>query len=399
MTTKRILITIGILFLGGLGCSSSPNPAKDSGADAPTTKDSGADAPKDTTGDTATDATATETGGDAADTGATDIKGDAIVLTPLQARGKYLVNNVAACSDCHTPQGAQGPDLTKFLAGNPSFIVLPNGDKLPTRNLTNDETGLKNRTDAEIKAMFMDGKRPAATGTEALNPVMPYYVFHNMTSEDGDAIVAYLRTVPGVANTIPKRSASFDVPGPANYLDPTKIPAPADTFPEKDSALRGRYLATKAGVCIECHTPHQMAADVLNPAKFFQGGEDFSALFATTLMIKPVSKNLTSDNVTGLGTWSASDIVRVLKEGKAKDGSGICPPMPVGPMGAFGGLKDDDAADIANYIKSLPPIVNMVPDMCVFPPPPRPDAGTDASAEAGAEGGGDAMSSADTTGN
>jgi cytochrome c len=42
--------------------------------------------------------------------------------------------------------------------------------------------------------------------------------------------------------------------------------------------------------------------------------------------------------------------------------------MPFGPMGAFGGLTQRDATDIANYIKSLPAISNQIDDMCSFPP-------------------------------
>jgi hypothetical protein len=42
--------------------------------------------------------------------------------------------------------------------------------------------------------------------------------------------------------------------------------------------------------------------------------------------------------------------------------------MPVGPMGAFGGLTDADALDIAHYVKSLPAKVNMIEDVCTFPP-------------------------------
>jgi mono/diheme cytochrome c family protein len=405
---SKLKLTLAIGLIGALGCSSSSNNAPDSG-----TKPDGGDASASETGG---DAAAGDTAPDAAagDTAATDGgASDAVVLTPLQARGKYLVNNVVACGDCHTPRKADGsPDFTKFLAGNAAFIVTPGGDKLPTRNLTNDATGLKNRTDAEIKAMFMDGKRPTATGMEALNPVMPYYVFHNMTSADGDAIVAYLRTVPGVNNEIPRRSAAFDVAAPANYLDPNKIPLPLDTYAQRESALRGRYLAAESGLCVECHTQHQMAADVINPAKLFQGGEDFSNFFAATLMIHPVSKNLTSDPTTGLGNWTVADVVKVLKEGKAKDGTGICPPMPTGPMGAYGGLSDDDANDIANYIKSLPPAVNAVPDMCVFPPVAPGDGGagdgggSDGGASDGAasdasasEAGSDAAAAGDASGN
>lgn len=313
--------------------------------------------------------------------------GSGVVLNAKQARGKYLVDAVIACGDCHTPQGPNGPDMTHYLAGNPMFITLPNGDALPTRNLTNDPTGLQNRTDDEIKMMFQNGLRPAATGTEALNPVMPYYVFHNLDADDADAIVAYLRTVPGVNNMIPRRGASFDVPSPAPPLDVTKLPAPAASYPNMASALRGQYLAARAGVCVECHTKHldPGSPTVLDEAHLFEGGEDFSSLFAHSLMIHPVSLNLTSDNATGLGTWSVADIVTVLKQGKDKEGKGICPPMPVGPMGAYGHLTDSDANDIANYIHSLPPKTNMIVDMCSFPPGPPPADGGPSNGDAGAD--------------
>lgn len=333
----------------------------------------------------------TDGGADGGTDGA-DAASDGPVLTTRQLRGKYLVDSVIACGDCHTPRGPMGPDMSKYLAGNPNFIVTPGGDKLPSRNLTNDATGLKNLTDDEIKAMFMDGLRPTAVagGTAPLNPVMPYYIFHNMKMEDADAIVAYLRVVPGVENEIPKRTTLFDVPAPAPALDLTKVPAPASTLSaaDKASALRGQYLATQSGVCVECHTKHLPPGSptILDEAHLFEGGEDFSAFFADTLMIKPVSKNLTSDMATGLGEWTADDIVKVLKEGKAKDGSGVCPPMPVGPMAAYGHLKAEDAMDIANYIKSLPPKVNMIVDMCMFPPMmPGADAGADAAVNVGTD--------------
>jgi mono/diheme cytochrome c family protein len=289
------------------------------------------------------------------------------------ARGRYLVDHVIACSDCHTPRLLTGaPDMSKYLAGNPGFITLPTGDRLPSRNLTPDKaTGLGNYTDSQIKSMFIDGLAPGGAdgGARALNSVMPYYVFHNMTSEDADAIVAYLRSIPAVSNPIPPRSAMFDVPAPADYLDPTTIPMPADTYPQKASALRGRYLAAESGLCIECHTEHNTTGSaVLNPSKFFQGGEDFSAFFAGTLNLHPVSANLTSDPTTGLGDWTTEQIVTALLQGKDADGEGICPPMPAGPTGAYGGITPADALDIANYIKSLPPKVHDVPDMCSWPP-------------------------------
>ena len=158
---------------------------------------------------------------------------------------------------------------------------------------------------------------------------MPYYVFHNMTDDDANAIVAYLRTVPGVNNEIPRRGPSFDVPAPANYLDTTKIPLPLDTYADEASALRGRYLASESGLCIECHTKHLMGgADRSTRRSSSRAARTSRRFFATTLMIHPVSKNLTSDTATGLGTWSRDGHRQRALEGKDKAGNGICPPMP-----------------------------------------------------------------------
>ncbi|MEY4547919.1 MAG: hypothetical protein RL685_4114 [Pseudomonadota bacterium] len=286
------------------------------------------------------------------------------------ARGQYLVDHVAACADCHTPRNAMGaPIPEQYLAGAECFVRLENGSCLNARNLTNHETGLLNRSNDEIKRMIRDGVRPAATGEEALFPVMPYYVFHNINDADLDAIVAYLRTVPAVDKAIPRRGVEFDLPGPATPLDPSLIPQPLLNYPEQAAATRGRYLAGEVGICLECHTKHVMQSPtVLDYAGLFAGGEEYAVGLPTV----PVSKNLTSDMETGLGTWTVEEVVKALKEGSDKEGDGLCPPMPAGPMGAFGGLTAEDALDIAHYVKSLPPKVNMIADVCTFPPGPPP---------------------------
>jgi hypothetical protein len=179
-----------------------------------------------------------------------------------------------------------------------------------------------------------------------------------------------------VNQRIPDRSPAFDVAAPADYLDPATIPAPGDSYPQKASAVRGRYLAAESGLCIECHTKHlPPGPQPIDTTKYFQGGEDFSDLFVGTLNIHPVSANLTSDPGTGLGDWTTDQILAVLLQGIDDHGAGICPPMPAGPAGAYGGLTAADALDIANYIKSLPPAVNDVPDICSWPPAPAVDGG------------------------
>ncbi len=292
--------------------------------------------------------------------------GDSTEVENPAVRGKYIVDHVAACPDCHTPRDSMGAPIGgQYMAGAECFAQLPSGSCLNTRNLTHHETGLLNRTDAEIERMIRDGVRPAATGDEPLFPAMPYYSFHNMSDLDLAAVVAYLRSIPGVDRAIPRSGPEFEVPAPANPIPVELIPLPSPDYADEAAALRGRYLAAEAGVCLECHTRHIMGdPNVLDYARLFVGGEQF----AIGLPVVPVSKNLTSDPETGLGDWSVEDIAKVISEGTDKDGDGVCPPMPVGPMGAFGGLKSNDVLDIAHYIKSLPAQVNAVDDVCTWPP-------------------------------
>jgi hypothetical protein len=189
--------------------------------------------------------------------------------------------------------------------------------------------------------------------------VMPYWVFHNMTDDDANAVVAYLRTVPAVAHQVPANDPAF-------VVDAAAPPIPTAMIPGADggAAERGRYLATMAGVCIECHTPESGGAPDLN--KPFAGGRVFP-LPNPPFSGPSTSANITSHPTTGIGGKPAQFVHDVLKLGRDRADAGVCPPMPVGPMGAFGGLTDEDALDIGNYIIGLPPIDNSVANSCSLP--------------------------------
>ena len=308
--------------------------------------------------------------------------GQGLAAVDPETRGQYLVDDVTGCAGCHTPRDQMGaPILTEYLAGAECFIRLESDSCLNAPNLTNHETGLMNRTDAEIKRMIRDGVRPTATGEEPLFPVMASYVYHDLTDLDLDAVVAYLRTVPGVDNLVPRRGPEFD-PGPSNPLSTSEIPAtrrggrrgalgpaipldmsvvpmPVPGYAEPDAALRGRYLATQA--CMICHTRHlDPDPQWLDYGAFFTGGEEFDVGLPTIAF----AGNITSDIETGIGDWSVQDIFRAIQQGTDRHGDGICPPMG----GAPSGLTDLDALDIAHYIKSLPPVAGEKAELCPFPP-------------------------------
>lgn len=288
------------------------------------------------------------------------------------ARGDYLVNHVLACSDCHTPRDAMGaPILAKAFSGIECFIDAVPGDDtqgcLSSKNLTPDATGIGNMTDDQVKDMLLNGKRPDG---KFLSSVMPYYQFHNLKAADADAIVAYLRSLPPVEHVLPPHQAPFDsIPGPADPIDPATIPMPSAGYPEPEAALRGRYLAAEAGACLECHTKHNPPGPgvPIDMNKAFQGGETYPAA-ALGLPVPPFPAEITSRNLTpdatGLQGWTLAQIVTAIKEGKDKEGSGICPPMPSGAMAPFGGMTTEDATDIAHYLLSLPAAANEIPTNC-----------------------------------
>lgn len=286
-------------------------------------------------------------------------------------RGRYLVHHVAACVECHTPRDLIGRvDNTKLLSGVECFRDDSQAhDKsgcLHTGNLTNHETGLKNRSDLEIKAMFMEGMRPNG---KALHPAMPYWVFGNMSEADASSIVAYLRTVTGISHMIPPSQPPFrDVAAPAARWASADLPSPRPDYQNQAAALRGRYLATSVASCLDCHTPRK-ADGSADTTRAFRGGLNYeradlglpAGLFADVI----ATANLTP-HADGLAGWSVNDIVSALKDGKDKEGKSLCPPMPSG-MGAFGGLTTQDAEDIAHYLLSLPPAAGKVTDVCTAP--------------------------------
>lgn len=300
------------------------------------------------------------------------------------ACGQYMVEHLDACGDCHTPRVAGGaPDTTKILAGNPSFADLDgiagNGiGNLPAPNLTQLKTA--KWTAQDVMDCILDGKRSAAHGGPVV-PVMPYVTLHNMAKVDAEAIAAFILSLTPITNDIPAREplpASIPAAAlPVPPVDPTKIPDPVidKSDPSYADAMFGKYLAAEAGVCMDCHTerlPNQQV-DMSRP---FGGGQPFvlGVPFGTV-----ISANLTTDPTDGLKNWTPGLVKTLVKTGVNNNGDMICPPMPVGPQGAFGGLTDAHALAIGAYITHLPPVSNGKDSggpfhLCLLTPPPG-DAG------------------------
>jgi mono/diheme cytochrome c family protein len=323
--------------------------------------------------------------------------------TPVE-RGRYIMNNLGACTFCHTPLNPDGTrNMNRLFAGWSCTDTIPFLDADPTtagvgclgsRNLTNDPTGLMNATDDAIKNAIKNGIR---TDGKKLVPVMPYWVFHNMTDEDLDAIVAYLRTVPGVSNTIPpneppwndindNNTASQICNGGTCVATPiatANIPMPVAGTADMASAMRGRYMAGMAGLCIDCHTPDYPPPAVgafppffptpVQTDKIWVGGRIFPkeqlGLVDASYPALITTRNVTP-HATGLEGWSLDQIKNAISNGKDRDGNAVCAATHGSMISPYAGLDPADLTDIANYLKSLPPVDNDTGANCAGPPVP-----------------------------
>ena len=121
----------------------------------------------------------------------------------MAERGKYIMS-YSDCSDCHTPQGDQGPNWSEFLAGGAKFELNHYGTSY-SRNLTPDpQTGLAGRSDEDVKRVLRSGV--FHDGRQFQTTVMPWPGFSNMNEEDRHALIVYLRHIKPVKHKVPEWS-------------------------------------------------------------------------------------------------------------------------------------------------------------------------------------------------
>ena len=107
----------------------------------------------------------------------------------LITRGKYIVEGVAACSDCHTPRGENGEsERSKWLAGAPVFFQP--AKPVPGWPITAPRlAGTPPGSDAEIIALLTTG---LWRDGKPLRMPMPRF---RMTRGDAEAVLAYLKSL------------------------------------------------------------------------------------------------------------------------------------------------------------------------------------------------------------
>ncbi|HEY3166952.1 MAG TPA: hypothetical protein VGK57_06970, partial [Candidatus Binatia bacterium] len=120
-------------------------------------------------------------------------------------RGRYLVEHVSLCSDCHTPRNSIGVPKQSLLAGA-SQKIGPLGEAVP--NITPDkETGIGDWKREDIAELLISGIKPDLDNVQGLMYEVIHGTTHgykDMKKEDALAIADYLKSIPAIKNKIDK---------------------------------------------------------------------------------------------------------------------------------------------------------------------------------------------------
>jgi mono/diheme cytochrome c family protein len=235
------------------------------------------------------------------------------------ARGKYLVEKVAACVACHGPDLGGGVVEDNFAMG-----------RLVGANLTRGRGGLPaDYSDQDFLRVLTHGVK--RDGRSVIFMPVADYLF---TPEDLGAIVAYVKSMPPVDRTVPTMSVGPVARGlglfvgfplaSASMIDHSQSRLAGRPNPADPAAL-GKYLMQSAA-CFGCHTPQLTGG----------GGPP------------PGAANITP---VGIGDWSERDFTVAVRTHRRPNGSTIDEAMPR----VYGEMADEDLGRIYAYLKTVPP--------------------------------------------
>jgi mono/diheme cytochrome c family protein len=258
----------------------------------------------------------------------------------LLERGSYLVNGIANCGNCHSPQQPDGTLSGPALSGGMALLA-PRFTAYPP-NLTPDpETGIGKWSEQQIVTALREGHAP---GGAVLRPPMPIAFYRGVSDHDAHAIAVYLRSLAPVHSEVPP--SQYSAPAPSGYG------GPVGAIPDPDPADKvgyGHYLV-QLGHCMLCHTPRDANERPDLEHNIGAGGAVMRGVFGDI-----VSPNITPDVKSGIGGWTDRQIKDALTKGKRPDGSLLASPMPWRYLAT---MRDEDIDAIIAYLHTLKPVAN-----------------------------------------
>ncbi len=251
------------------------------------------------------------------------------------ARGAYLAR-LGHCAGCHTARG--GSPYAGGRALHTPFGTVYAGNLTPDADSGLGRWSAHDFWRALHHGRSRDGRR--------LVPAFPYTAFTRITRADSDALFAYLRTLPAVAQANPPHALRFPYNTqlalgvwralffrPGVQVDNAQRPAAWN---------RGAYLVQGLGHCAACHAPRNMLGA---SASSLSGG----VLTGGRWWAPPLP-----DAADPLDTAAAArHIVELLRTGRSEFGSASGPMAEV-VFGSTQHWRDDDLQAVATYLLAPP---------------------------------------------
>jgi mono/diheme cytochrome c family protein len=255
------------------------------------------------------------------------------------ARGRELAR-LADCQSCHTARGG-----APFAGGR--SIRTPFGT-FYTPNITPDpRTGLGSWSSTDFWHALHNGYSRDGT---LLYPTFPYTNYTRISRSDSDAIYAYLRTVAPA----PRANQRHELKFPYNHRILLAAwrwlyfrPGVYQPDSGRDAQWnRGAYLVQGLAHCSACHETRNAL-----------GGTRAKAGPSGGLVLDWYAPSLTSPHEAGVQSWTATDIVTLLKTGLVSTPSANA--STAGPMAevvaeSLQYAAEDELQAMAVYLKSLP---------------------------------------------
>ena len=264
-------------------------------------------------------------------------------------RGRYLVEVLGACGNCHTPKGPEGDLPGKHLAGG--FQLEEEFGIWITPNITSDpETGIGRWTDDEVIRAIREGR---GRDGKTLGPPMPFDLYRRLADSDVKAMVAYLRTVAPVR----KRGAPEPVQDPAAAVLRARRWARCPTRRGRTPSSTASTWPARSRTAWSATRPFSPRAGPTRPGWARAGSR--SRAVGRELRREPDARP--GDGPRRLE--GRRDHRRPLR--RAPRGGRVLPPMPTQHYSQ--GIAEGDLRAIIAYLRSLPPIRNKVP----APEPPK----------------------------
>lgn len=269
--------------------------------------------------------------------------------------GRYLANSVTVCMDCHSTR-----DWTKYSGPVIAGTEGKGGERFDqtmgfpgvyySKNIT--PSGIKRYTDGELYRLITTGVTKEG---RAMFPVMPYPYYSHMDDDDIYSIIAYLRTLKPIENSVAESTPDFPLTILLNTMPKKNTHSKR---PDKSDVLAYGSYMINAAACKECHSPADKGQ--INNALAFSGGREFN--FPDGSIVR--SANITPDEETGIGRWTNESFLKRFK--LHSDSAYVAPTVNEGefntvmPWTMYATMKDEDLNAIYVYLRSIKPIANNV---------------------------------------